>query len=176
MKKILLILIGFTAGIIAALILALSHIVPFRYVFDERPGVASVKDLMIINADEFYGITLNGNTNLIVSITVSPDRQVISDISIFNPRAREYQDFSFSDTDLNGMFDRWTFSDDKSMYMYGRTNGYPDTIYNSETDETTVRIDNEYHLIHEKDKKKYIDKNDDLIEIVHVTNCLYTIK
>lgn len=173
MKKIILILIGFFIGIIASFVFALYHIAPFYYVFNDKPLLASIDDLYVIGVDNTYGITLQNNSNLIVSISVSPDRQVISDISIIN--SREYQDFSFSDTDFNGTFDRWVFSDEKSTFIYGRTNGYPDAIF-SEPNELVVRIGDDYFITREIEGEKFIEKKGTLAEIAHITNCCYEIK
>ena len=173
MKKIILILIGIVIGIIASFIFALCRTAPFYYVFDDKPLLASVKDLHVIEVDDTYGIVLQNNTNLIVSISVSPDRKIISDISIIN--AREYQDFSFSDTDSNGAMDRWIFSDDKSTFFYGRMNGHPDAVF-SEPDELVVRIDGKYFLTREIDGVKFININNALVEIEHIGNQCYKVK
>jgi len=162
----MLILIGILIGIVLSFVFSLFHIAPFYYVFEDKPLVASVNDLHLIGVENNYGISLKNNTNLIVSITVSPDRQVISDIGIIN--TREYQDFSFSDTDFNGTFDRWVFSDDKSTFMYGRTNGYPDAIF-SGPNELVVRIGDDYFPTREIDGRRFIEKKGILAEVAHIT-------
>ena len=175
MKKLLLILIGVVVGIIASFIFALFRLEPFHYAYvldeEEKPSVASVHDLMIVKADSFYGITLNGDTNLIVNITVPSGQKVISNISIMNCG----NSFDFSDLDQDGMIDRWVVSNNKSSFFYGRTNGYPDTVFN-EPDEIIVRIDEEYFPTREIDGEKFIQKDGDLVEIAHVGNQCYEIK
>ena len=158
---------------VISFIFAVYHIAPFNYLFDDQPLLTSVNDLHVVAVDNTYGIVLQNNTNLIVSISVSPDRQVISDISIIN--TRKYQDFSFSDTDSSGAMDRWVFSDDKSTFFYGRMNGYPDAVF-SEPDELVVRIDGQYFITREIDGVKFININNGLVEIEHISNQCYKVK
>ena len=172
MKKILFILIGVIIGILMSFIFATFFIAPCRYAFDESFDWAQVDNLMIVgDGYNGYGITLDGDTNLIIQITIPDDKEVISDISIMNGG----NSFYFADLDQDGMIDRWTISNNKSSFIYGRTNGYPDTVFN-QPDEVLVRIDEEYFRTREIDEKKFIEKDGKLVQLEFVQSRYFKIK
>jgi hypothetical protein len=177
MKNIILIIIGFVLGIGASFIFTQSKIPQPDIVQDERvaevPEMMIYKDLRIVDTGWLYSVSPKNNTNLFVSLQLTPDGKFISDISIFN--TKEYQDFSVKDTDSDGTMDFWSFMDDDSLFTYARGDGYPDAIL-SEPDKLIVRIGDKYFTTRKIDKKLFIEQNGNLVEIEATTNFCYAIK